>query len=341
MDSHRSIEIKVGILILVALGLLGGFVVVMGGLSLESTYTVYVDFDNPGGLKTGAPVRIAGVNVGRVDAIEFRGGKLDPKSGDRTPLIRVTAHLEDQFKDSIYENSQWFVTTQGVLGEMFLGVDPGTPDYPVLEDGAVVDGLGPPRLDLLLSEAYELLHRAYVGISENEAQIRETFDGLHSTLQGTGRFFDKHEGDVDEIVDNVKALTREANDTMAAARQKYVDNPKITRIITHADELAAAASRDVPPLLEDGRKIARDVSTLTTVLAADDQIARYRRITEDVDDITTRAKKATIDAQALVSRVKRGEGTVGALMTDEAVYDDIQELLRDLKHNPWKILWRE
>ena len=111
--SQRSMEVKVGVLILVALGLLVGFVVVMGGLSFQPTYTVYVDFDNPGGLKPGAPVQIAGVRIGRVAAVSFRGGKLDVKTGERLPLIRVVASLESQYKSSIYENSKWFVTTQG------------------------------------------------------------------------------------------------------------------------------------------------------------------------------------------------------------------------------------
>jgi phospholipid/cholesterol/gamma-HCH transport system substrate-binding protein len=43
----------------------------------------------------------------------------------------------------------------------------------------------------------------------------------------------------------------------------------------------------------------------------------------------------------LIAAVKAGKGTVGALVKDEAVYDDLQELLRDLKHNPWKLFWRE
>ena len=34
-------------------------------------------------------------------------------------------------------------------------------------------------------------------------------------------------------------------------------------------------------------------------------------------------------------------GSVGALVMDEAIYDDLQEMVRDLKHNPWKFLWRE
>jgi len=47
------------------------------------------------------------------------------------------------------------------------------------------------------------------------------------------------------------------------------------------------------------------------------------------------------DVESVVARVRRGEGTVGALLIDEEVYDDLKELLRDLKHNPWKFFWRE
>jgi phospholipid/cholesterol/gamma-HCH transport system substrate-binding protein len=47
------------------------------------------------------------------------------------------------------------------------------------------------------------------------------------------------------------------------------------------------------------------------------------------------------DAQSMMARVKQGQGTAGALLKDEALYDDLSELVRDLKHNPWKILWKQ
>ena len=47
---ERAIEVKVGLLILVALGLLGAFVLVMGQISFQPKFTVFVDFDNPGAL---------------------------------------------------------------------------------------------------------------------------------------------------------------------------------------------------------------------------------------------------------------------------------------------------
>ena len=47
------------------------------------------------------------------------------------------------------------------------------------------------------------------------------------------------------------------------------------------------------------------------------------------------------DAQSLLSDVKRGKGTAGALLTDPQIYDDLKELTRDLKRNPWKFFWKE
>lgn len=334
-------EVKVGALILVSLALLAGFVVVMGGMSLEPTYRVYVDFDNPGGLQSGAPIRISGVKVGRVTAIEFRGGKTDPKTNEPEPPIRVVAQIENQYKDAIRENSRWFVTSQGVLGEMFLAIEPGAYDKPVLADGAVVQGISPPRLDLLLSESYELLHKAYLGVSSNEEKISEVFDGLHKTLKGTGHFFEANQAKIDGIVGNVESLSSEVRETVAAARDRYVDGPQPTRIMNNVERITGSVNQDLPPLLEEARGLTKDASTLTRALAADDQIERYRQITRDAQDTMAMAKLTATDVQGVVAHVRRGQGTVGALVMDEALYDDLQEMLRDLKHNPWKFFWRQ
>src|SRR5271163_4559664 len=129
MPQERSIEVKVGALILVALGILGGFVLVMGGLSFEKTYPLYVDFDNPGGLLSGAAVRIGGVKVGSVKELEFLGGKIDPKTGRRV-LVRAQLSIQKRIEDSIHSDAEFFVTAQGVLGEQFLAIEPGSPEKP-------------------------------------------------------------------------------------------------------------------------------------------------------------------------------------------------------------------
>jgi phospholipid/cholesterol/gamma-HCH transport system substrate-binding protein len=339
--SQRSIEVKVGILILVALVLLGGFVIVMGGLSFEPTYKVYVDFENPGGLQSGAPVRIAGVKVGSVGEIRFRGGERDPESGQPVAPIRVVAQMEKRYQNAIHQNSRWYVTAQGVLGELFLAVEPGSHDQPVLTDGAVVQGVSPPRLDLLLSESYELLHRAYVGITKNEDKISETFDGLHRTLKGTGDFFENNQKKLDSIVSNVETITVETNDTIKSARKRYVENPQVDRIINNVERTTVSLNKNLDPILTDGRQAIADTKKLTGALTSDQQLKRYDKITKDLSETTGRAKLAAADAQAMVAHVRRGKGTVGALVMDEALYDDLQEMLRDLKHNPWKFFWRD
>jgi phospholipid/cholesterol/gamma-HCH transport system substrate-binding protein len=339
--SQRSIEVKVGALILVALGLLAAFVVVMGGLSFEPTLTVNVSFQNPGGLQTGAPVRISGVKVGRVAAIEFRGGKLDPVTRRPEPVIRAVAEIEMRYHEAIRENSRWFVTSQGVLGEMFLAVEPGPPERPLLQDGAVVQGISPPRLDLLLAESYELLHRAYIGITNNEQKIQETFDGLHRTLRSSGNFFERNEPKLNAMVDDLSALGSEARDGLRAARERYVDGAQVQRILNDVERSAAVTSRTLGPLLTDSQKLVADAQKLTGALATDAQLDRYRTITRDVSDAAAFAKAAAKDARAVAGQVREGKGTLGALAMDEAVYDDLQELLRDLKHNPWKFFWRE
>jgi len=315
--------------------------VIMGGLSFEPTYTVYVDFENPGGLQTGAPVKIAGVKVGRVAEMQFRGGHVEAESKQPVAPIRLLVKIEKKFQGAIHDNARFYVTSQGVLGEMFLAVEPGSHDRPIIQDGAVVLGVNPPRLDLLLSESYELLHRAYIGITNNEDKLKETFDGLHETLRGTGDFFKKNQGKLDNIVQNVESVSAAAKDGMKAARQRYVDGPQITRIMNNVERTTTTLDRDLEPMLRDGKKVASDASKLTNELASAEQLERYKRITRDLSDTSGHAKLAAADAQALVAHIKRGRGTVGALVMDEALYDDLQEMLRDLKHNPWKFFWRE
>lgn len=339
MSQHRSIEVKVGILILVALGLLAGFIVVMGGVTLEPTYRVNVDFANPGGLKAGAPVRLAGIRIGKVSAIEFRGG--DPKAVAEGTLIRVVTELERQYQASVREDSGWFISTQGVLGEFFLAVEPGSMDKPMLEDGAVVNGVSPPRLDLLLSEAYELLHHTYLGITQNEDKLKETFDGLHRTLKGSGHFFERNTEKLDRLVDNVESLSVQANEAVIAARQKYVDNPKIDRILANVEQSSAAVQRDLGPLLADSRTLVTNLNQLSEVVGSDEQLRRYEQITKDAAEIAGSARQTVADARAITGRVRQGQGSLGAFVMDEAVYDDLQEFLRDIKHNPWKLFWRD
>ena len=98
---ERSIEVKVGLLILVALGLLAAFVLVMGQVSFQPKFTVFVDFDNPGGIGSGSAVRVAGVKVGKIDEIQYRGGEVNAVTHKREPLVRVKISIEKRYQQAV------------------------------------------------------------------------------------------------------------------------------------------------------------------------------------------------------------------------------------------------
>ncbi len=338
--SQRNMEMKVGALIVATLVLLVGFIVLLGGLSLQPTFRVYVEFEDPGGLQSGAPVRISGVRVGRVTAIEFRGGEKDAKGQPVAP-IRVVADIESIHKKAIHDDASFFVTAQGVLGEMHLAIEPGTHERPLLKDGTTVTGVSPPRLDKLISESYELLHRGYQGVVDNEKKIGETFDGLHKTLSGTGQMFDKHEADIAKLIERLDRIATLSEETLQAAREQYVDGARINRIMSRLDHSTKVLDENLEPILRDSRLILEDGRKVSAFVSDDQQLASLRTLASDSKEVLQTAKVAAKDAGAIVSHIKAGKGTAGALIMDEVIFDDLQELMRDIKHNPWKIMWKE
>jgi phospholipid/cholesterol/gamma-HCH transport system substrate-binding protein len=286
-------------------------------------------------------VKIAGVKVGKIREIQFRASGQAPIPGVRQPLVRIAADIEKRYQQAIHENALVYVTTQGVLGEQFLAIDPGSSDRNVLPEDAVVRGLDPPRLDMLLAEGYELLHTTVAGIRENRQQFGEAFDGLRKTLVGTGHFFDQNGDRIDRIAENVETMSIDGRDMVKGAREKYVENPQIDRILSNVDATTSTLAREGPPLVSDARASLENVRRITDTVGAPEQQAKLQQTMSDVAEVASRAKAATADAEQILAHVKRGKGTAGAVVMDERLYDDLQEMVRDLKHNPWKFFWRE
>jgi len=124
---RSSLDLWVGFFVLaglVALVFLSVKVANLGSaFGNTSTYRVQAEFDNIGGLKVRAPVKSAGVVVGRVEAIA-----LDPKSFQ----AQVTIHIESRY--SFPKDTFASVLTSGLLGEQYIGLDAGG-DEATLKDG--------------------------------------------------------------------------------------------------------------------------------------------------------------------------------------------------------------
>ncbi len=123
----RQLEMTVGGFVaagLVAIFLLAMKVSNFGDFSGGETYTLTARFENIGGLKPKAPVTVAGVSVGRVTSIQYDQATFE---------ALVTLSVDARF-DQLPEDTSASVLTAGLLGEQYLGLDPGGATD-MLEDG--------------------------------------------------------------------------------------------------------------------------------------------------------------------------------------------------------------
>jgi phospholipid/cholesterol/gamma-HCH transport system substrate-binding protein len=338
MAATKSIEVKVGMLILVGVSLLAALILVMGGITFQKRFPLYVDFENPGGIQPGAPVKMAGVRVGTIEALEFRASPPDPLTGRRT-LVRAKILVEERYHREIHRNAEFYVTTQGVLGEQFLAIDPGTGSDQIVA-GTIAVGMGPPRIDLFVARAYTLLDEAVAGVASNRDQIRGIVHNLAGTLQHTNDLLARNGSRIDRLIEDTDQLIRDGDGLVNAARARYVDGAEVRRIMARAESVLATIDREVPPLSRDARALMANANRIANGMG-DAQIQDVQAALRDVRSIARRADSIAGDAQRVSQNIRQGRGTVGALLMDEEVYDDLQELVRDLKHNPWKFFWRE
>ena len=114
---RKSIDVWVGLFVLLGLAALLFLALKAGNmstLSFSKTYAISGKFDNIGGLKPQAPVKSAGVVVGRVGDIRF---------DDKSFSAIVILDLDQNHK--FPKDSSLKILTAGLLGEQYIGIEPG------------------------------------------------------------------------------------------------------------------------------------------------------------------------------------------------------------------------
>jgi phospholipid/cholesterol/gamma-HCH transport system substrate-binding protein len=118
MRNTRVIEIAVGLFIaagMAALFLLAMQVSNLSNFGSEESYTLTATFENIGGLKVRSPVTVSGVRVGRVESIDY----------DNNAFEAVVTMRIDQAYSSFPEDTSASIYTSGLLGEQYIGLEPG------------------------------------------------------------------------------------------------------------------------------------------------------------------------------------------------------------------------
>jgi len=126
MMKRKSLDLWAGVFVAMGLGALLFLALKVGNLasfSAAETYLVTADFDNIGSLKKRAPVKSAGVVVGRVEDISF-----DTKTYEAT----VTLAIDKRYR--FPKDTSVKILTAGLLGEQYVGLSAGG-DTVMLKNG--------------------------------------------------------------------------------------------------------------------------------------------------------------------------------------------------------------
>ncbi|OFZ21059.1 MAG: hypothetical protein A2X94_06935 [Bdellovibrionales bacterium GWB1_55_8] len=150
MGKQLEIEIKVGLFVTIGIALIMVAILVLGSSEnfLERKHTYTVHFKTVEGLIPGAKVVLGGVQVGTVKAV-----RLNPKERD----IEVELSVSDESSEWIREDSRAEIATQGVLGDKYIGISPGTTDAEHLKPGSEIPVTSSAGLTQFISKGDQLM----------------------------------------------------------------------------------------------------------------------------------------------------------------------------------------
>lgn len=337
--SEAKTEYKVGLLVLLAIAAAGTLIFVLGSFSFRSGYTIEVDYNFSGNIKPGAPVKLAGIKVGKVEEVKLMKGEIDERTGRRV-LVRLEVWIEDRVQDTIRKDAEFFVNTSGVLGEQYLEIVPGQDyDNPPLGAGVVVRGIDPPRTDLIVSRLYMVLDSLSKVLTEDRDFIRQLLQDGASTVHELSELLKENRAELGNLIASANSLAGEAGETLATVNEG-LDAASIKRSLRGAQSLMTTAEGSLRTITPKAKSLLGDANRVTSMLT-EKRLDRVLKVADEAVDVGGRAGTLVSNVNNMVSDLRAGKGTAGALLVREELYADLREMLRDLKKNPWKFFWKE
>lgn len=303
--------LRVGVFAIVALAILTYAVIKLGRAArlFSTRYTLVAFVQNANGLREGGQVTVAGQLAGSIKKIEFL-----PVDADTLHNLRITVDIDQALQQQVRTDSRVFLRTQGLLGDRYFDITPGTPGHPPLHDGDT--------LTLGNSVDYDvMIQRAAVVLTDVQ--------GLTHDLRGITQSLVRGEGTVGQLLTNRELYDR-LNSTLGETSQllQRLQNPNgsVGRLL------------DDPQLYLNLTQMVSQVDTLVSRINSGKGTAG--KLLQD-DSLYNNLVRVTSRADSLVSIMSHGDGTAGRLLTNPELYDQLvesvkhlNEILADVKKNP-------
>ena len=215
---EMGMQAKVGALVLFSLALLVGFIFILGDVSFSEGFEFSVEFENAGGLKPGADVAIAGLNIGNVSSLDFIENKDATGGGMNAVAVSATLTIEEEYATAVREDSEFFISTRGVLGEPYIEIVTASYEGAAIQRGERLRGVDPPRMDMLVSRAMRLLSALTDLLEDPEVTTRDLIANasilmrtLQEILSGNRATIDSLFGKADSAIGRADALLGSLN----------------------------------------------------------------------------------------------------------------------------------
>ncbi len=211
-----TLETKVGSFVLGGLTLMATAVFLLGDVSFEKRYTLYGQFSDVANLSKDAPVKLSGVEVGSVRAIEL--------VDDGARVVMSIRKGTDIYNDAVFS-----IGSTGIIGSKYLQVDQGKSAQGVIAANSTVRGEDPVSIEKSLTKVLTKVEKLLDSLTaagprgtladnlaETVANVREMTANLNDLIATSKPQIEKALGRADDITSKLDALLAKSNTMMAS-----------------------------------------------------------------------------------------------------------------------------
>ena len=340
MDNNKMLEFKVGIVVLITIGIAVAFILFMGDFKAEKGINISVDYTFSGSIKSGAAVKISGIKVGVVKKVEFMHGKKN-KFG-KNILVRLHLFIKKDYVDTVRENAVFYITTAGILGELYVEVNPGDFNRKEIENNSIVMGVAPPKMDLMLTQASQLLESASKLLNENGDLITDLLKEVYTLTKSANSIIKENRNKITSVLDSTDKLLANSVKLTDSANNIIGDGSEIKNIISNVATMTRKINKKLTPMLD---------SVDTTLLSANDLLIETNgflkknkdniaKLIDNSVSLTDKTNETLTVTNNMLNDIYEGKGNIGKFLKTSEIYYAVKELVFTLKKDPWKVMWR-
>ncbi len=308
----------------------------------ESTTNLYVAFENVSGLKPGSQVRLAGVAIGTVTGIDFA-----QNLGDKN--LHVELQIREAMMPRIRKDSIATVSSKGLLGDKVIDISIGSDTAEPLKEGDYLDSEEPPDLFTIMEKGQALISHGADVAKDIKTAIRKIIDeetvthikSIISSIDEVIKEVETGDGIAHGLIYDAK-VQADLKTTMHNVRSA---SGGIRKSVDHVENILGEVRTGKGTLHgiiydEDGKKILENIreasATISEVVSAiKDRKGMLHTLIyeEDKGNIIKNLEDASTDIRKLARYIEQGNGTIGGLIKDPTVYEDLKSILGNLKRN--------